>query len=114
MHLRNYTTQNVKTKTFLQNNNGGGESVTYIIRIMCGSSMRMECHYMYYMLSKYEPQHDKTNNMVCAPSEDSDQPGHPPSLIRVLACAQWVAKDPSFLRADREDSDQTGRMPGLI
>ena len=29
----------------------------------------------------------------CAPSEDSDQPGHP----------QWVAKDPSFLHADSED-----------
>ena len=25
-------------------------------------------------------------------------------------CAQWVAKDPSFLHADSEDSDQTGRM----
>ena len=32
-----------------------------------------------------EPPHDKTNNMVCAPSEDSDQPGHLPSLIRVFA-----------------------------
>ena len=29
--------------------------------------------------------HDKTYKMACAPSEDSDQPGHPPSLIRVLA-----------------------------
>ena len=29
-------------------------------------------------------------------------------------CAQWVAKDPSFLLADSEDSDQTGRMPRLI
>ena len=29
----------------------------------------------------YEPPHDKTNKMTCAPSEDSDQPGHPPSLI---------------------------------
>ena len=28
--------------------------------------------------------HDQTNKMVCAPSEDSDQPGHPPSLIRVF------------------------------
>ena len=35
----------------------------------------------------------------CAPSEDSDQPGHTPSLISL----QWVAKDPSFLHADRED-----------
>ena len=28
---------------------------------------------------------DKTNKMACAPSEDSDQPGHLPSLIRVFA-----------------------------
>ena len=26
--------------------------------------------------NKNEPQHDKTNKMTCAPSEDSDQPGH--------------------------------------
>ena len=29
----------------------------------------------------FEPHHDKTNKMECAPSEDSDQPGHPPSLM---------------------------------
>ena len=29
----------------------------------------------------YEPPHDRTNKMACGPSEDSDQPGHPPSLI---------------------------------
>ena len=29
-------------------------------------------------------------------------------------CAQWVAKDPSFLHADSEDPDQTWRMPKLI
>ena len=44
----------------------------------------------------------------CAPSEDSDQPGHPPSLIRVFA----VHSMGSFLHADSEDSDQTGRMLG--
>ena len=31
-----------------------------------------------------EPPHDKTNKMTCAPNKDSDQPGHPPSLIRVF------------------------------
>ena len=31
-----------------------------------------------------EPPQDKTNKMACAPSEDSDQPGHPPSLIRAF------------------------------
>ena len=37
----------------------------------------------------YEPQHDKTNKVACAPSKDSDQPGHP-------LYAQLVAKDPRF------------------
>ena len=32
-----------------------------------------------------EPPHDKTNKMSIAPSEDTDQPAHPPSLIRVFA-----------------------------
>ena len=35
--------------------------------------------------SENEPPCDKTNKLACAPSEDSDQPGHPPSLIRVFA-----------------------------
>ena len=46
---------------------------------------------------KYELQHDKTNKMTCAPSKDSDQPGHPPSLIRVFAVHMkkpWVLSYP--------------------
>ena len=38
-------------------------------------------------------------------------------MTKPTKCAQWVAKDPSFLHADSEDSDQTGhpgRMPRLI
>ena len=44
----------------------------------------------------------------CVHCEDSDQPEHSPSLIRVFACAQWVhlAKDPSLLPADSEYSEQ--------
>ena len=49
------------------------------------------------------PPHDKTNEMTCAPSEDSDQPGHPPSLIRVFAVRSKVVKDLIFLHADSED-----------
>ena len=30
----------------------------------------------------------------CAPSEDSDQPGHPPSLIRVFMKKPWVVSYP--------------------
>ena len=39
--------------------------------------------------------HDKTNKMEYAPSKDSDQPGHPPSLIRVFAVCMkkaWVLR----------------------
>ena len=45
----------------------------------------------------YEPPHDKTNTMACAPSEDSDQPGHPLSLIRPFAVRMkeaWVLSYP--------------------
>ena len=45
----------------------------------------------------HEPPHDKTNKMACAPSEDSDQPGHPPRLIRVFAVRMkkaWVFSYP--------------------
>ena len=44
----------------------------------------------------YEPPHDKTNKMS-APSKDSDQPGRPPSLIRVFAVRMkkaWVLSYP--------------------
>ena len=50
----------------------------------------------------------------CAPSEDSDQPGHPPSLIRVFAVRMKKAWVLSYPLSTSEDSDQTGRMPRLI
>ena len=31
-------------------------------------------------VNEFKPHRDKTNKMACAPSEDSDQPGHPPML----------------------------------
>ena len=43
--------------------------------------------------TSFEPPHDKTNEMACAPTDDSDQPRHPPSLIRVFAVCMkkaWV------------------------
>ena len=46
------------------------------------------------------------------PNIDSGQPGHPLSLIRVVAVhLMGVAVDfLSFLHADSEDSDQTGQI----
>ena len=57
----------------------------------------------------FERPQDKTNKMTCAPSKDSDQPGHQSSL-----CTQKVVKGPMFLHADSKDSDQAGRMPRQI
>ena len=70
-------------------------------------------HYKPHNQFSYLPS-DKTNKMACAPSEDSDQPGHPPSLIRVFAVCMkkaWILSNP--LNAS-EDSNQTGPMPRLI
>ena len=61
----------------------------------------------------YEPPRDKTNKTACALSEDSDQPGHPPSLIRVMLSAWRKLGSLATHRAPSEDSDQTGRMPRL-
>ena len=46
--------------------------------------------------------------------EDSDQPGHPPSLIRVFAVGMKKAWVLSYSQSISEYSDQTGRMPRLI
>ena len=58
----------------------------------------------------YEPPHDKFNKTTVHPAKTKISLGIRPFWL----CAQWVAKDPSFLHADSEDSDQTGRMPRLI
>ena len=60
-----------------------------------------------------EPQHNKTNKMMCVASKlrsacasaHSDQ---------FSLCAQLIAKDHMFLRVDSKDSDQTGQKPRLI
>ena len=62
---------------------------------------------------KYEPHYDKTNKMTVALRRRISL-GIRPVWSESSPCAQWVAKDPSFLQADSEDSDQTGRMPRLI
>ena len=51
----------------------------------------------------------------CAPSKDSDQPGHPPSLIRVFAVRMKKPLALSYLlSAQRRLYNQTGRMHRLI
>ena len=62
------------------------------------------CHFLWNYASKckqfkvkHEPPHDKTNKMACASSKDSDQPGHPPSLIKVFTVRMKTALVLSYL-----------------
>ena len=50
--------------------------------------------------------------MTCVASEDSDQPGHLPSLIRLCFAHYGQLRTQSF--KVRGKTDQTGRMPRLI
>ena len=51
----------------------------------------------------YEPPHDKTNKMTVRPAKTQISLGIRPVWSESSLCAQWVAKDPSFLHADSED-----------
>ena len=66
------------------------------------------------MKNRNEPQCQKIYLWTCAPSEDSDQPAHSRSLIRIFAWCIWITKDAKLLHTDNEASDQTVRMRRLI
>ena len=57
---------------------------------------------------------------MALPSEDSNQPGHKPSLLQVFSVilggggGGGVAKGLSFIHADSKNSDETEWMPRLI
>ena len=65
------------------------------------SSLATKPHYV------IEPPHDKTNKMTCAPTEYSDQPGHPPGLIRVFA-----VRSHSFFMQTAKTLIRLGGCPG--
>ena len=60
------------------------------------------CVILYVLLfpRSYEPSHDKTNKMACAPSEDSDQPGPLPVVLSYLISAQsfcWFCHEAALM-----------------
>ena len=59
-----------------------------------------------------EPQHDKTNKMTCASSEDSDQPGCPPRLIRVFAVRSMGSQGPNVSSCGQRRLISLGGCPG--
>ena len=65
-------------------------------KVKCIRFLNVTTFVIEYANSWNEPHRDKTNKMACAPSEDSDQPGHPPSLIRVFAVRLKKASSLSY------------------
>ena len=57
----------------------------------------------YYRDCRFEPLHDKTNNMSVRPAKTQISLGICPVWLQFLLCAQWVAKNPRFLHAGSED-----------
>ena len=60
----------------------------------------------------FEPAHDKTNKITCAPSEDSDQPGLLPSLIRVFAVRSMGSEAPKLSSCGQRGLIRLGGCPG--
>ena len=59
-----------------------------------------------------KPPHDKTNKMTFAPSEDSDQPGHPSILIRFFAVCSMGSWEPSVSSCGQWRLIRLGGFPG--
>ena len=51
----------------------------------------------------FEPAHDETYNKTCATSEDSDQPAHPGSLIRVFTDCMCLLQLPGYPKRDERE-----------
>ena len=51
----------------------------------------------------FEPERDKKYNKTCATSEDSDQPAHSRSLIRVFAGRMCLLQPPSYPKTDKRE-----------
>ena len=73
--------------------------IDFILGSMRNVKNVMKCIYAAYVDSRkkhFEPPHDKTNKMTFVHSENSDQPGHLPSLIRVFAVRSVGSLGPNF------------------
>ena len=78
-------------------------------------SNMMKCICAAYLDSRkkhFEPPHDKTNKMTFVPSEDSDQPGHPPSLIRVFGLRSMGTFGPNAASGGQRTLIRVSGCPG--
>ena len=63
-------------------------------------------------MSIFEPQHVKTNKITCAPSKDSDQPGHLPSLVSLRRLHEETLVPWPYLEHTAKNLIWLGGCPG--
>ena len=71
---------------------------------MCTKTLSVHYNALVYVVLSFEPAHDKTYNKTCATSEDSDQPAHSRSLIRVFADDKCLLQPPVYSKRDKRES----------
>ena len=97
-----------------------GQKGTFVIyaKVDVQISLRMRIiwsRHLLYVDRFYELELNKTNNKTSATSEDSGQPVHPRSLIRVFADRMCILRPSGYPKRDkREPSCHTGLMYRLI
>ena len=100
---------------FSNSRSGNRHKVRYQCLYTCAVLTRFVlCLFCFMSISFRRYMSQQTNKMTCAPSKDSDQPGHPPSLIRLFHVCLKNAWVPSYPLGAELRLDQTGRMPRLI
>ena len=98
------------TQVFFQCQNLPVESTSY--KLLYFGCTQKKKQTKVTLISKNEPPHDKTNKMACAPSDNSDHPGHPPSLIWVFAVHSMGSKEPKLPSWGQRRLIRLGGCPG--
>ena len=80
----------------------------------CSATEASKSLWIQYTATTYELLHDKTNKTNCVPSEDSDQPGNLPSLIRVFAVPMKKHWALNYLLSAQWSLWSDGWMPRLV
>ena len=85
--MLNSTSQHIKMKkvAFFDAKHLVEMNITILRIPVTGSIYKLWCLKKAW-ISRFEPVHEISNNVVCAISKASDQPAHTRSLIRAFAC----------------------------
>ena len=86
-----------------------GENLSPVLLSLLFNDLKLLCAKSYNRKQYLSRIVTKLTKWHVRPAKTQISLGIRPVWLEPSLCAQWVAKDPSFLHADNEDSDQTGR-----